>query len=549
MKKITILLLVVFLPTSIFCQNLEPHSPKHLIVKFKAEVAENLNDVLKNNIFGYSVLDNLNQSHKLSFIKLIGNKSLAQTYVLGFEESQNIQVLIDEYLSTQLFEYVEPNYIGKGAGVQGTNSTIPNDFRFPRQWGLVNDGTFSLSPATVDADVDMDLAWDIEKGDSTLVVAVLDAGLKLDHPEFEGRLWINAFDTVDGLDEDGNGFIDDINGWDFANDDNLPKDDHGHGTNVTGIIAAKADNSIGFAGADWHCKVMTGKILDANNLGLYSWFAEGIYYAVDNGARLINMSVGGSGFSQVLSDAVDYAHQNGVTIIACMMNVNNQVTYYPAGYSKTIAVGSTNSNDERTAPFFWDATSGSNFGSHIDVVAPGNYIYGLSHSSNHNYNSYWGGTSQAAPLVTGICALLLAQDPLRQPEDLRNILRNTAEDEVGDPSEDIVGYDIYYGAGRVNAFEALKLEAVGLKENLNLESQIQVYPNPVQNILKLNSTLNYSRITLANSMGSIVLEKEVTSNSKLQELNVAKMPKGMYILSMLDTKGNILGSKKVLIGL
>ena len=231
--------------------------------------------------------------------------------------------------------------------------SIPNDTYFSRQYGLYNDGTFSLSSATNDADIDMDLGWDIEQGDQSIIVAVLDSGIKLDHPEFSGRLWTNPNETLNGIDDDNNGYIDDINGWDFANNDNTPTDDHGHGTNVTGIIGANSNNNLGYSGVDRNCKLMIGKILDENNSGYYSWWTDGIYYAVDNGAKVINMSVGGSGFSSSMKDAIDYAYNNGVTVIACMMNENNNTTFYPAGYQNTIAVGATNPNDERSAPFFW----------------------------------------------------------------------------------------------------------------------------------------------------------------------------------------------------
>lgn len=547
MKTVFLFLSLVLFSYSGIGQKLEPHSSEYLILKFKESLSENYQSQMEFNRFGINSIDILNKEFGVIEILRTGNRSQAKAFVLKFDKEQNIDLLIAKYLQTDFFEYVEPNYIGRGAGVKGSQSTLPNDFKFSSQWGLRNDGSFNLSPATADADVDMDTAWDIERGDSTLIVAVLDAGLKLDHPEMEGRLWINPFDTVDGADEDNNGYVDDINGWDFANDDNHPKDDHGHGTNVTGIIAAKANNNIGFAGVDWYCKILTGKILDGNNFGLYSWFADGIYYAVDNGARIINMSVGGSGFSQLMDDAVDYAYQNGVTIVTCMMNENNQVTYYPAGLAKTIAVGSTNPNDERSSPFFWSATSGSNFGSHIDVVAPGNYIYGLSHSSNNNYNSYWGGTSQATPLVTGICALLLAQDPLRQPEDLRNILRNTAEDEVGDPSEDIPGFDIYYGAGRVNAFAALKAEAVGREEESSLENGFQIFPNPAADLIFFKSEKDFSKIKVCDALGSVLLEfdkKELAINGSL---DVSELSNGIYFICFTDARQTVICTKKLIV--
>lgn len=301
----------------------------------------------------------------------------------------------------------------------------------------------------------MENAWSIEQGDSNIVVTIIDSGTKLDHPEFTGRIWTNYHEIPNnGIDDDGNGYIDDVKGWDFANSDNDPMDDNGHGTNVAGIIGANGNNSIGYAGADWYCKLMILKGLDNNNYGYYSWWTEAIYYAVDNGAKVINMSLGGNSFSTTLQNAVTYALNNNVVVVVCMMNTNSNTVYYPAGFTGVIAVGSTNSNDTRSNPFFWSPTSGSNYGSHISVVAPGNYIYGLNYQSNTKYGSYWGGTSQATPHVSGLASLLLAQNPSRTPAQIKSTIETTAEDQVGNSSEDTPGWDIYFGHGRINAFNA-----------------------------------------------------------------------------------------------
>ena len=437
-----------------FSQTSINYSESELIVKFKPNTTLDLKQSIQLQKFNHNDLDALNEQFKLKRITLTGNKKAVDTYILKFKTNQNITNLVELYLNTNLFEYVEPNFIGHIGGLERLLETIPTDTYFSRQYSLYNDGTFTLSPSTADADIDMELAWDIEQGDQSIIVAVLDGGTKLDHPEFNGRIWENTNEVDNGIDNDGNGFIDDIQGWDFANSDNDPTDNGGHGTNVMGIIGTNSNSPLGYASVDWNCKLMACKITD-NGTGFYTWWADAIYYAVDNGANVINMSVGGNSFSSLMEDAVNYAYNNNVTIVACMMNENNDVTYYPAGYQNTIAVGSTNPNDERSSPFFWSATSGSNYGSHIDVVAPGNYIYGLNHQSNTNYNSYWGGTSQASPLVAGVCALLLAQDPTRTPDDMRAIIRNTAEDQVGNASEDAPGFDVYYGHGRINAYQAL----------------------------------------------------------------------------------------------
>ena len=470
MKKILILFFAFLIVSISKSQN---QSSNEILFQIKDNVSFNYKSCVLRQRFGNEEIDDLNTRYKVSKIKEIGKNT--KTFLVRFKNDIDINEIIKKYTKTNLFEYVEPNFIGKGSGQ--SSSVIPNDTYFNRQYALHNDGTFSLSTSTTDADIDMDSAWSIEQGSSSITVAVLDAGLRLGHPEFSGRLWVNADESFTGSDSDGNGYNDDINGWDFANNDNDPTDDHGHGTNITGIIAANGNNGTGYAGVDWNCKIMTCKILDNNNSGFYSWWASALYYATDNGADVINMSVGGSGFSSTLQNAINYAYNNGVVIVACMMNEDNSVTYYPAGFANSIAVGATNPDDTRADPFFWSASSGSNFGNHIDVVAPGNYMYGLDYSSDINYNSYWGGTSQATPLVTGLASLLLAQDATRTPDDIRTLIRNTAEDMVGNPIEDISGFDIYYGYGRINAHEALKVAIPSQTDSLNF-NKLSTWTSP-----------------------------------------------------------------------
>ena len=391
----------------------------------------------------------------------------------------------------------------------------------------------------------MELGWDIEQGDQSIIVAILDYGIKLDHPEFSGRLWTNPNETLNGIDDDNNGYIDDINGWDFANNDDDPTDDHGHGTNVTGIIGANSNNNLGYSGIDWNCKLMIGKILDENNSGYYSWWTDAIYYAVDNGAKVINMSVGGSGFSSSMKDAIDYAYNNGVTVVACMMNENNNTIFYPAGYQNTIAVGATNPNDERSAPFFWSTTSGSNYGNHIDVVAPGNYIYGLNYQSDTNYNFYWGGTSQAAPLVTGLSSLLLAQDTDKTPDDIRSIIRNTAEDQVGNVSEDISGFDIYYGYGRINAYQALLQSSLSINEITN-PINLSISPNPLSTFATVNSALKFNTVLIHNILGVEVLKIDNSSQQNSLKIDFSNLERGVYLASLLNDNKTVLASKKII---
>jgi hypothetical protein len=224
-------------------------------------------------------------------------------------------------------------------------------------------------------------AWTISTGSSHIVVSTLDSGLKLDHPEFTGRLWVNPNEIPNNnRDDDNNRYVDDIVGYDFVNKDNDPTDDHGHGTNVTGIIGANGNNGIGYAGVDWKCKLMTCKVLDNKNSGYNSNITNAIYYSVHSGAHVINMSIQGSNYSNAMENAVNFATNNNRVVVAAMGNWNSSTTSYPAAYLNTISVGATDVNHYRANPFTWGG--GSNFGNHIDVTAPGNRIYGLRHNSN-----------------------------------------------------------------------------------------------------------------------------------------------------------------------
>jgi subtilisin family serine protease len=546
MKKTTLTLVSLFILNLAFSQEYTSHSENELIIKLKQNSNINLETITSKQKFSNLVLDSLNKLYIVKKIKPTGNKRMKNTFILKFNNKQNISLLIKSYLKTGLFEYVEPNYIGKGHGVQVT----PNDTYFSsRQWSHYNDGTFSLSTATADADIDTDLAWDITQGDPNLIVAILDSGLKLNHPEFSGRIWNNNNETLNGLDSDSNGYIDDINGgWDFANNDNYPADDHGHGTNVAGIALATGNNGIGYAGVNWNSKVMICKILDNTNSGYYTWWADAIYYAVDNGANVINMSAGGNGASTLLEDAINYAYSNNVPVVVSTGN-QNSVIQYPAKYSNAFAIGSTNSDDTRSVPFFWDVNSGSNFGPELDFVAPGNYIYGLSYNSNTNYNTYWGGTSQAAPHVAGVISLLLSIDPNLSVDQIRTILQESSEDQVGD-SDDTIGWDQYYGFGRINAYNAVTNQVLGLNEFNNFKNNILVYPNPFsygKNLTIANIDNDDYQIIIYNMLG----EKELVFNSSINsskiKLQIPKLASGTYFIKIINKSNNMSITKKFII--
>jgi thermitase len=504
--KISICVLFVVLLNKVYAQNDE--QTKQIILKLKKESAtfdkslSNRKSVKNNTIDFVSLKYNALEIKKQS----TGRKNKRHIYIIKFPPGTNIQQVIDEYYKTGEIEYAEPDHKGTGGGVR---VVIPTDEYYARQWGLKNDGTFSLSTSLSGADIDMEKAWDIQKGDGNVVVAIIDSGAKLDHPEFTGRIWTNRNEIPNnGIDDDKNGYVDDARGWDFANSDNNPTDDFGHGTNVAGIIGSNGDNAVGYAGVDWKCKLMILKGLDGKNYGYYSWWHDAIYYAVDNGANVINMSLGGSDASLALKDAVNYALSKNVAVVASMMNTNSSTVFYPAGFNGVIAVGATNPNDTRAKPFFWSPTSGSNYGNHISVVAPGNYMYGLDYQSNTNYNYYWGGTSQAAPLVSGLTSLLIAQDPSRTPSQIKSIIEKASMDKVGNPTEDTPGWDQYYGYGRINAYNALASPAI-ISAVDSQDNDFTVFPNPTDQNFMIIFPPSTRQIQIFNLLGESVEVKNI----------------------------------------
>jgi hypothetical protein len=543
MKKLLFETILLLIAAGIYAQQQVPPQTNQVIVRFRSDFV--LNELSKSRLqTGAVQVDRIIAEYSGQSIRKLntGNKSGYQAVTLKFNAGADIGKIVSELSRADVVAYAEPDFIGQGSGAPGTT---PNDQYFNRQWGLKNDGSFSLSAAIAGADIEMEEGWALEKGDSSIIVGIIDSGCKLDHPDLQGRIWKN-YDEIpgNGIDEGNNGYIDDDQGWDFAKSDSLPADDYGHGTNVAGIIGAKANNGIGYAGVDWNCKLMILKGLNSGNWGYYSWWSDAIHYAVDNGAKVINMSLGGTGASTTLNDAVNYALIHNVTIVACMMNTNSKTAFYPAAYPGVIAVGSTNPDDKRSHPFFWSNTSGSNYGPHISVVAPGNYIYGLDYQSNSEYGYYWGGTSQATPLVCGLAALILAQDPGMTPAQIKTLIQSTAEDQVGDPAEDAPGWDQYFGYGRINAHNAL-LQLSGESEKDKKNQNFVVYPNPSDGIINLNlldAPENNSVVTIINSLGQTVYQNEI--KNQMSTIHISRVP-GIYFIKV--KQGTVEQSSKIVI--
>ncbi len=335
-------------------------------------------------------------------------------------------------------------------------SSFGNDSLISQQWFLNKIG--------------LDEAWKYGKGDSSIVVGVLDTGVDYRHDDLWQGLWINRAEDINhngrldegdnnGIDDDGNGYIDDVIGWDFTDaprfadggdyltPDNDPMDEFGsgHGTEVAGLIIARNNNITGGTGIAPGCRVMVLRAGTASGYLEEDDAARGILYALDNGARILNMSFGDVTLSRFLKDVIQYAAERGLVMVASAGNSGRQELNYPASLSETIAVGATTESG---------ALAGfSTYNNAIDLVAPGQDI--LSTAVGNGFESL-NGTSFSAPIVSAACALLLSKNPQTSQNEIRNILKTGADDFL------YSGWDIFSGAGKLNIGRALNIPHGGM---------------------------------------------------------------------------------------
>jgi thermitase len=374
-------------------------------------------------------------------------------------------------------------------------ATIPNDPYFIYQWPLYNDGTFTTPYyPTVKAGADMKttLAWDIEQGDSNIVVAIIDGGCKMNHPEFTGRFWVNKDEIPgNGIDDDNNGYKDDVNGWNFLDSTNNLDDQDGHGTSMAGIIGANANNGIGYAGVDWRCRLMVLKVASPDSSIRSSRIAKAVNYAAAKKANIINLAIGFDIEGTALKQSVLQAISSGLLIVASSGNTGKDTIEFPARIPEVLAVGSSNPDDTWSREFP-QGSGGSNYGLNIDVVAPGNCVRQMNPMLANEYSAIAAGTSTSTAYVSGLAALLLAQDPRRTPAQITRLITQSADDQVGKLSEDTPGWDQYHGWGRVNMYRALRADTLGV---INRQ------------LLARNRTQSFARPMLAFEKGSIVIQE------------------------------------------
>ncbi len=412
---------------------------------------QELNAVEYKRVFRYS--GKFEQRHR--------EFGLHKWYEVSFDSKKSVQELLKAYQGIEEIEYVEP--VSKKSLVQDdshpraknnakTLNTLPDDPYFSEQWHYHNTGQ---SGGTADADIDLPEAWELETGNTNVIVAIEDQGVDYSHEDLAGNMWVNSGETPNnGYDDDNNGYTDDYYGYNFG-DNQGPISPGDHGTHVGGTVAAETNNGTGLAGIaggtgnNDGVRLMSVQVFGANGQG---GFAEGFVYSADMGAHISQNSWGGGGESQSINDAIDYFIANGggagtpmnggvVIIAAGNSNVSSGASIWPAAYPNAIAVASTDHNDEKS--------SFSNYGSWVDISAPGSDIASCAPDNGYQYMS---GTSMACPHVSGVAALVVSHFAGNiTPQEVRSLLINNA-----DPIDNLnPGYSGQLGSGRLNAYASL----------------------------------------------------------------------------------------------
>lgn len=384
----------------------QPYAPDRVLVRFQPGVADLTAESLLAS-YGFPAV---------SRIPGIG------VYVVRTADGVSVMETLAMLRRNGDIELARPDYKARLADV-------PDDPYFAsHQWSLRNLGLVLDIPTTAGADIKAVPAWDAAKGDPDVVIAVIDTGVDLGHPDLGPKI--------------------EFSGYDFANDDDDATDDHWHGTHVAGIAAAATGNAVGIAGVAWNCRILPIKVMDENGDGYYSWIAQGIVWAADNGADVINLSLGGEVDDPFLEDACRYAYERGAVIAAAAGNESSAVLY-PAAYDAYVLAVTASNYDDAVAGF-------SNRGPAVDVAAPGVYIFSTVPryyvgEGNPPYR-FATGTSQAAPHVAGLAALIVSAKPDLPPADVMNVIRYTADD-INRAS--YPGRDDFAGYGRINMERAL----------------------------------------------------------------------------------------------
>jgi hypothetical protein len=385
-----------------------PYKPGELLVRF----ASKADGKRRSQQEKFQILNSLGGATTKRNFKIVPDLSAVK-----LPPEMTVEEALQRFNKANGILYAQPNYQLKAS------STFPNDPRFGELWGMHNIGQ---TGGTVDADIDAPQAWDVATDSSEIIVAVIDTGVDYTHPDLAANMWVNQAELNGNPDEDddGNGYIDDIYGYDFYNDDGNPMDDHSHGTHCAGIIGAVGDNGEGVAGVCWNVRIMALKFMGSEGGGWTDDAISCIEYSVLMGANVSSNSYGGGGYEQAFKDAIDAAGTAGMLFVASTGNDDGQnndiIPHYPSNYDcdSLIAVLSTDKYD--------NISSFSNYGpTSVDLGAPGSYILSCKLGGGYKYLS---GTSMATPHVAGACALTLSKNPTLSNNEVKDIILQTVDE-------------------------------------------------------------------------------------------------------------------------
>lgn len=446
---------------------------------------------------------------------------LDKTYRIIFSQISQIDNFISDLQTLSYIEYAEKAPIYR-------TDYLPNDL-LPTQWSLTKINAIG--------------AWDISTGSTAIKIAIVDNAVSTIHQDLVNNIWINPGEVAGNfLDDDLNGFTDDVNGWDAADGDKNPNPPASattsspfiHGTHCAGIASATTDNGVGIASIGFKVKIIAVKCspdLASDGGSTITNAYDGVYYAIKANADVISMSWGGYSGSFVTGEnMMNAANAFGIVLVAAAGNSNTNAPHYPSSYNYVISVGATDQTDQKA--------SFSNYGSSVDVMAPGVGIYSTISGAVNAYG-YISGTSMACPLTAGLCGLILSQSPSMSPVAVQTYLKNGCENiDALNPT-----YAGQLGSGRINAFNSMQY--VSISESNNVKDDLSVFPNPSTGIFTIVFPENkINSVSVYSTNGELVFAEIVNSNDNRLNVNL-DLSKGLYILKASGEKNFY--SKKIAI--